>query len=81
MALTDQDNPNPERLWRHRRWMAWIGMGFSALAWAVGIAMSYADPSNAPGAIHPLTTAAMWGGLVPMGAYVGNCISDVRAGK
>jgi len=77
----DPEHPDPERLYRHRRWMAWSGMAFSALAWLVGMAASWADPANAPGAIHPLTTAAMWGGLVPMGAYVGNCISDKMVSK
>lgn len=73
------EHPNPERLYRHRRWMAWSGMVFSAVAWCTGMALSYSMPEHAEGSIHPLVTAALWAGLIPMAAYVGNCAVDQLA--
>ena len=74
----DQTHPNPERWWRHRRWMAWLGLGFSLISWLVGITASIMMPNVAAEAIHPLATGGLWAGLIPMGSYVGNCaVSEV----
>ncbi len=78
--MTDHANhPNPERLWRHRRWMAWSGLCFSGGTWATGMVVSTISPEHAATALHPLVAMGFWGGLVPMGAYIGNCALDKLA--
>lgn len=82
MAEQDPEHPNPKVLWRQRRYMAWAGIGFSGLCIAGGIAMSLTFPTHADTTVIPLATTGFWGGLIPMGGYMGNCIaSDVASIK
>ena len=73
------EHPDPAKWWFHRRVMAYGGLIFSALAWAAGLVLSVLMPDHAASTVHPLTTSALWAGLVPMTLYIGDCAIEAFA--
>ncbi|WP_043767510.1 hypothetical protein [Algiphilus aromaticivorans] len=66
------EHPDPERWWRHRRWMAWTGLAFAGAAYALTTLAIALGADGAPD-MRPLAQSAMWVGCAPMIAYMSNC--------
>lgn len=68
------DSPNPEKLWRHRRWMGWYGVVGSGASPLIGIAVIALSSQPAPeqvDAVVSITRASIWGHLGLAAIYAG----------
>jgi len=74
-----EKHPNPDRLWRHRRWKSYIGMSFSAFCVLFGAGLALIS-QEVYESTSPLITVGFWGGLTPMAGYFGNCITETIRG-
>lgn len=66
-----EEHPNPEKLWRHRRWMGWYGVIGASVSAVVGLAATAnVEPATAD-AMRPVVTTSIWGHLFLAAVYQG----------
>lgn len=72
-------HPDPDRWWRRKWKLAIAGAGFSFTMVALGFAAAWIGGKEISNAVHPFASTAMWGGMIPLVAYVSNSIGSYFA--
>lgn len=69
--MNEENHPDPDTLWFHRRWQAWAGFIFSLISMLTGAFLANHN-QEAYEAARALFTAGVWAGLAPVAFYFGN---------
>lgn len=69
--MEDVEHPDPERMWRHRRWMGWYGVLGAGVSALVGLLVLVAIEPEATSAVVSITVASIWAHLGLAAIYAG----------
>lgn len=65
------ENPNPERWWRHRRWMGWWGVAGMFLSLCFYLILALFVETGSLEAIRPAVMSSIWAHLGLASVYAG----------
>ena len=66
-----EEHPDPERLWRHRRWMGWCGVaGMMLIPGGALAAAHWMDPHTVE-AVRSILISGVWASLGLAAVYAG----------
>lgn len=70
---TPDDHPNPDRLWRHRRWMGWYGVigATGSVVIYLGVLMTGLVDAQTAEAAQPVVQTSIWAHLFLAVIYQG----------
>jgi len=65
------EHPDPERWWRHRRWMGWYGVAGATGSVIVGVVVTVLVDAKTAEALRPLFSLSVWSHLTLTLLYQG----------
>lgn len=71
IEMENQEHPDPNRWWRRKWQLASRGAVFAGLVVLIGIGATLFGSPETAGAVEPFVKIGVWGGLVPLAAYMG----------
>lgn len=78
--MENQEHPDPDRWWKRKWQLASRGAVFAGVVVLIGIGTALFGSPETAVAVEPFVEIGVWGGLVPLAAYMGASTVENVAG-